>query len=139
MQAGFKVAGIDHIVLRVAELDRVLAFYRDMLGCNVEREQPEIGLTQLRAGAALIDLVTVDGALGRIGGAAPGAEGRNLDHVALALEPYDEPALRDHLAAHGVAILDSGPRYGAGGFSPSIYVADPEGNVVELKGRSAEA
>ena len=132
----FTMRGIDHIVLRVADLPRMLAFYQNVLGCAVEREQPAIGLYQLRAGASLIDLVTIDGKLGARGGAAPGAEGRNLDHFALAIDPFDDAALRAHLAAHGVEIIEEGPRYGAEGEGPSIYVRDPEGNVIELKGPS---
>jgi glyoxylase I family protein len=128
------VRGIDHLVLRVAALAPMLAFYRDVLGCTVERRQDEIGLVQLRAGSSLIDLVPVDGVLGRAGGAAPGPEGRNLDHFCLRVEPFNADAIRAELRAHG---FEPGPvemRYGAEGNGPSIYVADPEGNVVELKG-----
>lgn len=132
----FAMRGIDHIVLRVVDLPRMLAFYHDVLGCTDEREQAAIGLYQLRAGASLIDLVTVDGRLGAKGGAAPGAEGRNLDHFALAIDPFEDAALRAHLAAHRVEIVEEGPRYGAEGEGPSIYVRDPEGNVIELKGRA---
>lgn len=129
----FAPLGIDHIVLRVAELDRMLAFYCGVLGCTVEKEQPNLGLTQLRAGRSIIDLVTLDGALGRKGGAGPGAEGRNLDHFCLTIAPYDEQALIKHLAEHGVEVLEAGLRYGAEGEGPSLYVSDPEGTVVELK------
>jgi glyoxylase I family protein len=125
---------IDHIVLRVVDLPSMLRFYCDGLGCRIERRQDEIGLIQLRAGRSLIDLVPVDGALGRAGGAAPGKEGRNLDHFCLRVEPFDESAIRARLAAHGI---DAGPlasRYGAEGQGPSLYLTDPEGNVVELKG-----
>lgn len=90
-------AGLDHIVLRVRDVERMIAFYVGMLGCRFEREQPDLGLTQLRAGRSLIDLVTVGGALGQAGGAAPGAEGRNLDHFCLRIEAYDEAAIRAHL------------------------------------------
>jgi catechol 2,3-dioxygenase-like lactoylglutathione lyase family enzyme len=130
----FQMTGLDHIVLRVADLPRILGFYQGVLGCTLEKEQAGIGLTQLRAGRSLIDLVTLDGLLGRMGGAAPGAEGRNLDHFAIAITPFDDAAIRAHLAAHGVEVTDSGPRYGAEGEGPSIYVKDPEGNTVELKG-----
>jgi len=133
----FQMKGLDHIVLRVADLPRMLDFYLSVLGCTVEKEQAKIGLTQLRAGSSLIDLVTLDGALGRMGGAGPGEEGRNLDHFALGILPFDEPAIRAHLAAHGIEVTDSGPRYGAEGEGPSIYVQDPEGNTVELKGPPA--
>ena len=131
------VRGIDHLVLRVAALAPMLAFYRDVLGCSIERCQDDIGLIQLRAGSSLIDLVPVDGVLGRAGGAAPGEEGRNLDHFCLRVEPFDEAAIRRDLAAHGIEAGPTASRYGAEGEGPSIYLDDPEGNVVELKGPPA--
>jgi extradiol dioxygenase family protein len=130
----FRIREIDHLVLRVIDLSRMERFYCDVLGCAVERRQESIGLVQLRAGRSLIDLVPVTGQLGRAGGAAPGAEGRNLDHFCLRVEPFDEAALRSHLEAHGIAAGTLQSRYGAEGEGPSMYVADPEGNVVELKG-----
>ena len=129
-----KVLGIDHVVLRVANVERAIRFYCDVLGCREERRVADIGLIQLRAGAALIDLVGVDSELGRAGGAAPGAEGRNVDHVALRIEVFDEAALRTHLEAHGIAAGEVKRRYGAEGDGPSLYIEDPDGNTVELKG-----
>jgi glyoxylase I family protein len=131
---GFRIREIDHVVLRVVDLDRMLRFYCDVLGCTIERRQDEIGLVQLRAGRSLVDLVPVDGKLGRAGGAAPGTEGRNLDHVCFRVEPFDAAGVRDHLEAHGIAAGPVATRYGAEGEGPSIYVHDPEGNTVELKG-----
>lgn len=131
------VLGLDHIVLRVVDLERMIAFYGEVLGCRVERRQSDIGLVQLRAGSALIDLVPVDGKLGSVKGAAPGREGHNLDHLCLRVEPYDEAAIRAHLAAHGVAVGEAGSRYGAEGEGPSIYLQDPQGNTVELTGPPA--
>jgi glyoxylase I family protein len=131
------VQGFDHIVLRIRDRDRVLGFYRDVLGLSLDRDRPEIGLTHIRAGHQMIDLVTLDGPLGRMGGAAPAKEGRNLDHFALQVRPFDEAAIRAHLAAHGVEIVEEGARYGADGDGFSLYVRDPEGNTVELKGPSA--
>jgi catechol 2,3-dioxygenase-like lactoylglutathione lyase family enzyme len=128
---------IDHLVLRVADLERMLRFYCDALGCTVERRQDELGLIQLRAGRSLIDLVPVSGKLGQAGGAAPGAQGRNLDHFCLRVEPFDEASIRAHLGAHGIQAGPVESRYGAEGLGPSIYLTDPEGNVVELKGPSA--
>ncbi len=125
---------IDHIVLRVIHLDAMIRFYCDVLGCRIERRQDEIGLVQLRAGSALVDLVPVDGKLGRMGGAAPGREGRNLDHVCFRVEPFDEAAIRAHLAVHGVQAGPAESRYGAEGEGPSIYLQDPENNMIELKG-----
>ncbi|HVI26338.1 MAG TPA: VOC family protein [Xanthomonadaceae bacterium] len=130
----FAVAQIDHVVLRVRDVAAMQAFYRDVLGCAEERRQDAIGLVQLRAGRSLIDLVDVAGKLGRMGGAAPGAEGRNMDHLCLRVEPFDRDAILAHLAAHGVRAGESGARYGAEGEGPSQYLYDPEGNLVELKG-----
>ena len=133
------VRGLDHIVLRVVDLDAMIRFYGEVLGCPVERRQDEIGLVQLRAGSAMIDLVPVDGKLGRMGGAAPGKEGRNLDHLCLRVEPFDEATIRRHLALHGVEAGPVESRYGAEGEGPSIYLSDPEGNTVELKGPPSAA
>ena len=132
------VREIDHLVLRVSDVAAMLAFYGGLLGCSVERRQDDIGLIQLRAGRSLIDLVPVDGVLGRAGGAAPGKEGRNLDHVCLRVEPFDESAIRAHLEAHGTAAGPLASRYGAEGEGPSLYLTDPEGNVVELKGPASD-
>ncbi|MEO8134326.1 MAG: VOC family protein [Betaproteobacteria bacterium] len=129
-----RIREIDHVVLRVTSVERMLAFYRDVLGCAVERARDDIGLYQLRAGRSMIDLVPVSGMLGMSGGAAPGSEGRNMDHVCLRVEPFDGEAIRAFLRSRGV---DAGPieaRFGAEGDGPSIYLTDPEGNVVELKG-----
>jgi len=134
MQAMIRIREIDHVVLRVTDLEAMLRFYCEALGCTVERRQDALGLVQLRAGSSLIDLVPVDGELGRAGGAAPGPEGRNMDHFCVRIEPFDERAIRHQLAQYG---YDAGPleqRFGAEGQGPSIYVTDPEGNVVEFKG-----
>lgn len=129
------IRGIDHLVLRIVDLDAMLRFYCDALGCSIERQRDDIGLVQLRAGHSLIDLVPVAGRLGAAGGAAPAREGgRNLDHFCLRVEPFDAAAIRRHLEAHGVSAGTVETRYGAEGEGPSIYLADPEGNVVELKG-----
>jgi catechol 2,3-dioxygenase-like lactoylglutathione lyase family enzyme len=135
--AGFRLLALDHVVLRVADLARARAFYCDVLGCHVEKWQEQFGLLQLRAGSALIDLVTLEGPLGRAGGAAPGREGRNLDHFCLRIQPFDEAALHAHLAAQGIDAGAVAQRYGAEGSGPSLYLSDPDGNMIELKGPPA--
>ena len=125
---------LDHLVLRVIDLDRMLRFYCGVLGCTIERRQDAIGLVQLRAGRSLVDLVPVGGQLGKAGGAPPAKEGRNLDHFCFRVEPFDEAIIRRQLQAHGVEAGPTATRNGAEGEGPSIYIADPEGNVVELKG-----
>ena len=131
----FAVQGIDHIVLRVRQLQRSLTFYCQVLGCTIERQQPELGLTQLRAGRSLIDLVTLEGPLGA--GEPPGA-GRNLEHFCLTIAPFEESALIAWLAARAVAVQEPGSRYGAQGEGRSFYVEDPDGNRVELKAAAPE-
>ena len=133
-QGAIAIREIDHVVLRVVDLARMEGFYREVLGCTVARRQEAIGLIQLRAGSALVDLVPVDGKLGSMGGAAPGKEGRNVDHICFRVEPFDEAAIRAHLAAHGVEAGPTDSRFGAEGDGPSIYIQDPEGNTIELKG-----
>ena len=124
--AAVRIAGLDHVVLRVASLERAIDFYRAVLGCQVERQLQQPRLVQLRAGASLIDLVPADPP------AAPGAG--NMDHFALRLEAFDAAALTAHLRRHGVDPGAVHERYGAEGYGPSLYFADPDGNTVELKG-----
>ena len=125
---------IDHLVLRVVDLDAMLQFYCGVLGCTLEQRQDDIGLIQLRAGKSLLDLVPVAGKLGSAGGAAPGKEGRNLDHFCFRVDPFDAIAIVKQLAVHGILAGAPSARNGAEGVGPSIYVLDPEGNMVELKG-----
>ncbi len=129
-----QVREIDHVVLRVADLDRAIHFYATVLGCDEERRVEEIGLVQLRAGRSLIDLVDVTSPIGRQGGAGPGPEGRNVDHFCLRVDPFDEQEIAAHLAHHGIEAGEVARRYGAEGMGPSIYISDPDGNTVEVKG-----
>ncbi|HUX73019.1 MAG TPA: VOC family protein [Steroidobacteraceae bacterium] len=129
-----RIREIDHLVLRVVDLEKMLRFYCDLLGCTIERREDSIGLVQLRAGRSLLDLVPVAGELGRVGGAAPGPQGRNLDHMCFRVEPFDEAGIRRELESRGILVGPALSRYGAEGEGLSVYVTDPEGNVVELKG-----
>ena len=124
-QSALKVKGLDHVVLRVADMDRAIAFYEQVLGLNVERTLPEIGLVQLRAGSAMIDLVPRR---------EDEDEGRNMDHFAIRIETMDVPSLQAHLRGHGIDPGEVRRRYGAEGYGSSIYITDPDGNTVELKG-----
>ncbi len=130
----FAVGGLDHVVIRARDVARLAAFWRDVLGCEVEKVQDKLGLTQMRAGRSLVDLVDVEGKIGRQGGAPPGAEGHNMNHFCLRVDPFDGAAIQAHLKAHGVEVGAVEQRYGAEGDGPSLYFTDPEGNTIELKG-----
>ena len=129
----FQIRDIDHIVLRVRDPEPMIEFYSKVLGCGVQWRRPELGLVHLRAGSAMIDLVPVDGKLGKLGGAAPGKEGRNMDHVCLRVQPFDVDQIVKHLETHRARVGEIRPRFGAEGEGVSIYVYDPEDNLVELK------
>ena len=130
------IRDIDHVVLRVRDLEAMIGFYCGVLGCELVWRRPDLGLVHLRAGSAMIDLMPVDGPLGLKGGAAPGKEGHNLDHVCLRVEPFDQVAIVAYLESHGAPVGEIRPRFGAEGEGVSIYVSDPEGNLLELKGPS---
>ncbi|HEY2346976.1 MAG TPA: VOC family protein [Xanthomonadaceae bacterium] len=130
----FTLLGIDHVVIRARDLEAMVGFYRDVLGCSVDKRVDRLGLVHLRAGAALIDLIDVHGELGRRGGGAPGPDRRNVDHLCLRIDGFDEAALRAHFHLHGVALDGPHDNYGAEGDGLSFYLDDPEGNTIELKG-----
>ena len=135
MAAPFRIVGIDHVVLRATDPAALENFYVDVLGCTVEKRQPAIALTQLRAGRTLIDIIPA-----AQGGPAAGEQagrGANLDHLCLRIEPFDAAAIRAHFAAKGLDCGEEKSRFGADGQGPSVYLLDPEGNGVELKGPPA--
>lgn len=134
----FKVLGVDHLVLRVRNPQRMLDFYCRILGCCLEREKTDIGLYQLRAGAQLIDLVDIRGPLGGDGEAADQCKA-NMDHFCLRIEPFEPDALLNYFTLAGVICEPLALRYGAEGEGPSIYLFDPEGNQLELKGPAGAA
>jgi len=120
----FGLVGLDHIVLKVTDMDTAITFYRDVLGASIEREIESLGMVQMRTGASLIDLVPQKEIVSV----------QNMEHFALTIDPFDEVSISSHLEAHGIKSEPAARRYGAGGFGPSIYINDPDGNMVELKG-----
>jgi len=129
-----KPLGLDHIVLRVRDVPRSCAWYATVLGCKVERVLPGLGLTQLRAGASLIDLVDIHGPAGKAGGAAAGLKRRNMDHFCVQIAEFSTQKISAYLKRKGITPGAVGRRYGAHGHGPSMYLTDPDGNVLELKG-----
>jgi catechol 2,3-dioxygenase-like lactoylglutathione lyase family enzyme len=134
----FSIQRIDHVVLRVRDIERSVAFYVSVLGCEVKKRRDDLGLIHLSAGTALIDLVDVNGAIGRQGGGPAGKQGHNVDHVCLRVEPFDEQAILGHLAEAGISADKAEMRYGAEGTGWSIYFNDPDHNQIELKGPAVQ-
>ena len=126
--------GIDHVVLRASDFEGLIEFYTTVIGCGLERVSTEYGIAQLRAGNSLVDIVDVASRLGQRGGEAPDHHAENMDHFALQISPWNESAIIEHLAEHGVEVGEAEQRYGARGNGPSLYIQDPEGNHLELKG-----
>jgi glyoxylase I family protein len=94
----------------------------------------------VRAGASMIDLVWIDGPTGKKGGAGPAREGRNMDHLCLRIEPFNEAEIIAHLDARGIErSAKAQVNFGAEGDGPSIYLVDPDGNLIELKGPARSA
>ena len=136
MSYPIKITGLDHLVLRTANLEEMILFYKQVLGCHVERTVINSGLYQLRAGSCLIDLVDTSTKHGQRGGRPTGTNDTNLDHFCLRVDPWDELAIFTHLAEFNFTKTDIVQRYGADGMGPSVYIKDPDGNKVELKGPS---
>ncbi|OKB66341.1 lactoylglutathione lyase [Serratia marcescens] len=130
----FSLKNIDHVVLRVCDPAKSLLFYTRTLGCEIARQRPDLGLVHLRAGSAMIDLVDVNGTLGKQGGEPPDPRRQNVDHVCLRIDPFNEEDLLAYLRSQGIDAARAETRYGAEGEGPSIYLSDPDGNRVELKG-----
>jgi glyoxylase I family protein len=119
-----RIRGIDHVVLRVQDMEAMRRFYCDVLGAQHVAYRPEFRMSHLRVGSALIDLVEGE------------RTGQNMDHLCLRVEPFDPEAIAAHLKKHGVSAGEAKTRYGAEGNGVSIYLTDPEGNMIELKGPS---
>ena len=129
-----ELKGIDHVVIRVHQLAPMLNFYCNILGACLIKKNAEIGLYHLSVGSSMIDLVAVDAPLRRRGGAPPVRQGRNFHHIAIKIAPFDGEKIRKYLAGQGIASEEPVIRFGANGNGPSIYIKDPEGNGIELKG-----
>ena len=130
--AKIQIRNIDHLVLRVRDIDAMRAFYCDVLGAEHIGYRPKFAMSHLRVGECMLDLVEAK----KRGLAAPEAGRLNLDHFCFRVEPFDQEAIVAHLKRHNVPLGPIRERYGAEGNGVSIYLTDPEGNTVELKGPS---
>ena len=135
----FEIRSIDHVVLRCSDIDAMLKFYRDVLGCALAKHNTRLGLFHLSAGTTMIDLVDVKGGTDRPGPPAPEDAGRNMDHFCLRIDPFDPAQLGEYLRAKGFELQEVHTRFGAEGDGVSGYLFDPEGNKVELKGCAPRA
>ena len=122
----FHVERIDHVVLRVDDLEAMVRFYEQALGFKVERRVADAGLVQMRAGASMLDLIRAE---------RP-TRGANMDHLCFLVTPFDRPSMEASLSRFGIALGETVERYGAQGHGLSVYFDDPEGNKIEFKGPS---
>lgn len=130
----FTVRNIDHVVFRVTDMEASLKFYTEVLGLDIAKRNDLYSMIHIRAGSSMIDLIDIKGKLGVLGGEGPKETGRNVDHVCLRVDPFDEKAIIEYFAQHNVEVSPAQSRYGAEGDGPSLYCYDPDGNKVELKG-----
>ena len=135
----FQIQNLDHVVIRVRDQELMTRFFCEVLGCSIERRIDDAGMNQLRAGANLIDLVSVSTPIEAENFGDSDVKGHNMDHFCIRIEPFDEKVLLDHLRDHGIKPGPVEKRYGAEGLGPSIYFNDPEGNRIELKGPPPES
>ena len=130
MERPLRVVELDHVVLRCRDQQRALDFYVQVLGLVEERRIEQIGLIQLRAGQSMIDLIPATGARDE--------NFLNVDHVCLGIEVESFEKLVEFLRSRAVEVIgEPSMRYGARGYGRSIYIRDPENNVVELKEKPA--
>ncbi len=131
--APFTLEHLDHVVLRTTDLEKMIAFY-ERLGAVVVRRMEQMEMVQLRFGSSMLDLVASKDPVGADGE----AESRNLDHFAVRISPYDEAAILAFCEKHGIEAQPMKKLLGADGFGPAVYLRDPEGNRVEVKGPPIE-
>ena len=131
----FVVERLDHLVLRTENIEKLRDFYLS-LGCIVVRDLTKtVGLLQLRLGTSMLDLVDVHGQMGESGGSAPGSSGLNLDHFAVRVEPFDVDQILEFCDSLGITgKFATELVLGAEGYGKAVYIEDPDGNRIELKG-----
>ena len=127
-----EVTGLDHIGLRVSDVEASLAFYADLLGLETERvdqwRRGEVTFPSVRLdNATLIDFFPTDPY-------DDSSKVQNQDHFCLVIRPTDLNLLKRKCEAIGIGIqAGPGSRWGAQGKGTSLYLYDPDRNVVELR------
>ena len=116
-----EVLGIDHVVLNSSAPEQLVEFYSTMLGLRLERSVGDF-LWQFRLGDQLLDIFRAE------------RTGTNVDHICLRVRPFDMQAMCAALEAADIPYEPAQRIYGAQGFGPSVYIKDPQGNRIELKG-----
>lgn len=130
------IATMDHIVLNVVNIEKMVGYYSGVLMLAPERVEAygrgEVPFPSVRLNPdTIIDLFPKE----MWGGENAPASGReNMNHFCMTLSRDDWDALRERLAANGVEIeVGPAPRWGARGVGTSIYFRDPERNFIEAR------
>jgi len=130
----FKIKRLDHLVIKTTNIKEMMSFYCFILGYKIQRDSlKETGLLELSAGESMIDLFDSkhESNLNRLSGES---KNNNIDHFCILLDNFDETDIKVHLKSFGVACSEIEMNYGSSGYGPSVYIHDPDGNKVELKG-----
>jgi catechol 2,3-dioxygenase-like lactoylglutathione lyase family enzyme len=125
-----RLTALDHLVLTVADIDATIAFYRDVLGMTPEAFQPAQGPKRwaLKFGSQKINLHQA--------GAEFEPKAERVQPGSADLCFLTDTKIEDwqrHLEQRGIRIIDGpAPRTGATGPILSIYIRDPDGNLIEI-------
>lgn len=132
----FKIKRLDHLVIRTQNIKEMISFYCFVLGYKMQRDNlKESGLIELNAGESMIDLFDISNSnLNNDKKLECDKDIKNLDHFCILLDEFDETEIKVHLKSFGVDFGDIEMNYGSSGYGPSLYIFDPDGNKIELKG-----
>ena len=129
-----KIVEMDHIVLRCRDVDASLRFYNDILGMEILRLD-DFKAGNVRFPSARLNADTIIDFFPSPDQPPIGKDGiKNQDHFCMVIEPQDMEALKSQCLSMGIEVQQGpGTRWGAHGNGTSLYIYDPDDNVVELR------
>ena len=129
-----KIVEMDHIVLRCRDVDASLRFYNEVLGMEILRLD-DFKAGNVRFPSARLNADTIIDFFPSPDQPPIGKDGiKNQDHFCMVIEPQDMEALKSQCMSLGIEVQQGpGTRWGAHGNGTSLYIYDPDDNVVELR------